>query len=72
MVFPVYKVNSQFAPEDIVKIWAIHKSGELARESLYFARAEEATARGDFQDARETALYAIQHVTRNPHAFIFY
>ena len=63
MVFPVYEINSQFAPEGIVKIWAIHKSGELARESLYFARAEEATARGDFQDARETALYAIQHVT---------
>ena len=63
MVFPVYEINSQFAPQSIVKMWAIHKSGELARESLYFARAEEAKARGDFQDARDTALHAIQHVT---------
>jgi hypothetical protein len=63
MIFPVYEINSQFAPEHIIKTWATHKSGELARESLYFARATEATAKGDFRDAKETALYAIQHVT---------
>jgi len=63
MVFPAYEINSQFAPQDLVKIWAVHKSGELARESLYFAHAEEATARGDFQNAMETALFAVQHVT---------
>jgi len=63
MIFPVREINSQFAPEHIIKTWAIHKSGELARESLYFARAKEAIARGDFQDARETALHAIQHIT---------
>ena len=63
MIFPAYEINSKFAPEHIVETWAIHKSGELARESLYFARAKEATARGDFQVAKETSLHAIQHVT---------
>jgi hypothetical protein len=63
LVCTVIGIDSEFAPKDIIKIWAIHKSGHLARESLYFARANEARARGDFQDARETALHAIQHVT---------
>lgn len=63
LIYPVYEINSQFAPEIIIKTWGVHKSGELARESLYFGRAEEATARGDFGDAKETALHAIQHVT---------
>lgn len=48
---------------DILKIWAISKSGELARESVYFQHAKEAAERGDLQDAREITLEAIQHVT---------
>jgi hypothetical protein len=42
---------------------AICKSGELARESLHFARAKGAVERGDLQEARQIALRAIQHVT---------
>jgi len=62
-VFPAYETGSNFAAESVVKTWAIHKASELARESLYFAHAEEAAAHGDFQEAKETALEAIQHVT---------
>ena len=63
LTFPVLTVSSRMTPSDVVKIWAVHKSGELARESLYFGRANEAVARGNFQDAKETALEAIQHIT---------
>ena len=63
MTFPAIETNSMLAAADVLKIWAIHKSGELARESLYFARAREAAERGDLQKAKETALEAIQHVT---------
>ena len=51
------------APADVLQIWAIHKSGELARESLYFASAKEAAGHGNLQEAKETTLEAIQHVT---------
>jgi len=61
--FPAYNTDSRLTPEGVVKIWAIHKSGELARESLYFARAKEALEQGNFQEAKETALEAIQHIT---------
>jgi hypothetical protein len=61
--FPAYDTNSRLTPEGVVKIWAIHKSGEFARESLYFARAKKALERGNFQEAKETALEAIQHIT---------
>ncbi len=63
MTFTVLATNSMLTPTDVLKIWAIHKSGELARESLYFARAKEAAGRGDLQEAKETALEAVQHVT---------
>ena len=63
LTFPVLTVSSMLTPEAVVKIWAIHKSGELARESVYFARANEAVERGNFQEAKETALEAVQHVT---------
>jgi hypothetical protein len=63
MIFPALKSNSKLAAADVLKIWAIQKSGELAREALYFARAKEAADRGDLQKAKETALEAIQHVT---------
>lgn len=61
--FAVLGTNSMLTPADVVKMWAIHKSGELARESLYFARAQEAARRGNLKEAKETALEAIQHVT---------
>lgn len=63
MTFTVLNTNSMLTPADVVKIWTIHKSGELARESVYFARAQAAARRGDFQEAKEVALEAIQHVT---------
>jgi hypothetical protein len=63
LTFPALETNSMLAAPDVLKIWAIHKSGELARESLYFARAKEAAERGDLQKAKETVLEAIQHVT---------
>src|SRR6267378_1458939 len=63
LTFPALETNSMLAAGDVLKIWAIHKSGELARESLYFARAREAAERGALQKAKETALEAIQHVT---------
>ena len=63
MTFPRLNTNSMLAPADVLQIWAIHKSGELARESLYFASAKEAAGRGNLQEAKETTLEAIQHVT---------
>lgn len=63
MTFPVLETKPIVTPADVVKIWAIHKSGELARESLYFVRAKKAVERGDLQEAKETVLEAIQHVT---------
>jgi len=63
MTFAVLNTNSILTPAGVVKIWAIHKSGQLARESVYFARAQAAARRGDFQEAKEVALEAIQHVT---------
>lgn len=63
MTFPVLETKSMVTPADVVKIWAIHKSGELARETLYFARAKKAAERRDLQEAKEIALEAIQHVT---------
>jgi len=63
MTFTVLNTNSILTPAAVVKIWAIHKSGELARESVYFASAQAAARRGDFQEAKEVALEAIQHVT---------
>jgi len=63
MTFPRLNTNSMLAPADVLQIWAIHKSGELARESLYFASANEAAGRGNLQEAKETTVEAIQHVT---------
>jgi hypothetical protein len=61
--FAVVDIKSMMTPADILKIWAIHKSGELARESLYFAHAQGAVGRGNLKEAKETVLEAIQHVT---------
>lgn len=63
ITFAVLDTKSMMTPADVLKIWAIHKSGELARESLYFARAQEAAGRGNLKEAKETTLEAIQHVT---------
>jgi len=63
LTFPVLNTSSVLSPTDVLKIWAIHKSGELARESVYFSRAREAAKRGDLQEAKQTVLEAIQHVT---------
>lgn len=63
LTFPVLTFSSRLTPAAVVKIWSIHKSGELARESVYFARASQAVAGGNFQEAKETALEAIQHIT---------
>lgn len=38
LTFPVLTFSPGLTPAAVVKIWAIHKSGELARESVYFAR----------------------------------
>ena len=63
LTFPAIQIKELMTPADILKIWAICKSAEMARESLYFTRAKEAAERGDQQEAREIALEAIQHVT---------
>jgi len=63
LVFPALQIKELITPADILKIWAICKSGELARESVYFAHAKEAAERGALQEAREITLKAIQHVT---------
>lgn len=63
LTFPALQIKELITAADVLQIWAICKSGELARESLYFARAKEAAERGDLQEAREIALEAIQHVT---------
>ncbi len=63
LTFPAIQIKELITPADILKIWAICKSGELARESLYFSRAKEAAERGNLQEARDIALEAIQHVT---------
>ncbi|HKW61498.1 MAG TPA: hypothetical protein VJN89_03045 [Candidatus Acidoferrum sp.] len=63
LTFPVLTPDSRLTPEQIVKTWAIHKSGELAREFLYFAQASDAYARGDLPLAKATTLEAIQHIT---------
>jgi hypothetical protein len=63
LTFPAIQIKELMTPVDILKIWSICKSAELARESLYFAHAQEAAERGDQQEAKEIALEAIQHVT---------
>jgi len=63
LTFPAIQIKELMTPDDILKIWSICKSAELARESLYFTHAKEAAERGDQQEAREIALEAIQHVT---------
>ena len=63
LTFPAMQIKEFATAADILKIWAISKSGELARESVYFQHAKEAAERGDLQDAREITLEAIQHVT---------
>jgi hypothetical protein len=63
LTFPAIQIKELMTPDDILKIWSICKSAELARESLYFTRAKEAADRGDQQEAREIALEAIQHMT---------
>ena len=63
LTFPAVQIEELITSADILKIWAIYKAGELARESLYFARAQEAAERGDLQEAKEITLEAIQHIT---------
>jgi len=63
LAFPTVDVNLRWTAEDVLNIWAIQKAGELARESVYFARAKDAFACGNFQLATVMSLEAIQHVT---------
>jgi len=63
LTFPAIQIKELMTSADVLKIWSICKSAELARESLYFTHAKEAAERGDPQEAREIALGAIQHVT---------
>jgi hypothetical protein len=55
-------------PDDAVRIWAIIKSGELARAELYFTHALEYAQTGFLELARDVALEAVGHVTmEDPH-----
>jgi hypothetical protein len=63
LTFPALQIKEVVTPVDILELWAICKSGELARESLYFKHAKEAAERGTLQEAKETVFQAIQHVT---------
>jgi len=63
LAFPAVDINPLWTAADVVNIWAIQKAGELARESVYFARAKDAFACGNFQLAKAVSLEAIQHVT---------
>jgi hypothetical protein len=60
---PALTMDSLLTPARVVERWAIHKSDELAREFLYFAQANDASACGDFQLAEATTLDAVRHVT---------
>ena len=53
----------RFSAETAIRVWAINKSGELARESLYFVRASDAFSQGDLRRAKITGLEAVEHVT---------
>jgi hypothetical protein len=61
--FPAVTPNSSFSAETAIRVWAINKSGELARESLYFVRASDAFSQGDLRRAKITGLEAVEHVT---------
>ena len=63
LAFPAVDINPLWTAADVVSIWAIQRAGELARESVYFARAKDAFACGNFQLAKAMSLEAIQHVT---------
>ena len=66
LAFPAVDINPLWTAADVVNIWAIQRAGELARESVYFARAKDAFACGNFQLAKAMSLEAIQHVTAEP------
>jgi len=61
--FPALNIECLLTPGQVVELWAIHKSGELARECLFFNQANDACACGDFQLAKATIFEAVQHVT---------
>ncbi len=63
LTFPAVQIKELTTAADIIKIWAIYKSAELARESMYYAHAKKAAEGGDLQEARESSLQAIQHVS---------
>ena len=63
LTFPAIRIDCLVTPDRVVELWAIHKSGELAREFLYFAQANDVYARGDLELAKATILEAVQHVT---------
>ena len=61
--FPAVSPSTSFNAETAVRLWAIHKSCELARESFYFACASDAFTQGDLRKAKITGLKVVEHVT---------
>lgn len=58
----VVAVRSMKSPEDLVGVWALHESMELARLELYDRFAWNAAREGRLELARDVALETVGHV----------
>jgi len=62
-IFSVLDSSGIKTSGDVMTVWAIHKSGELARADLYLGYALGAARKGFLQTARDVALETVGHVT---------
>ena len=68
LILNIIDSRSIKVPDDAVRIWAIIKSGELARAELYITQAFESARTGFLELARDTAnrliVYSVDHGIR--------
>jgi hypothetical protein len=58
-----FHTSSLKAARDLLEVWAIHKTTELARLRLYYDYAMKSARAGNLESARDVALETVGHVS---------
>lgn len=62
-IVAVFCTSSLKAARDLLEVWTIQKTGELARLSLYCGYAVKSARAGNLENARDVALETVGHVS---------
>jgi hypothetical protein len=71
-VMTAFGSSSMGTPDNVIKIWSVHKATELARTEAYLAWALKSAQAGRLEAARDVGLETVSHVTlEDPRLHVF-